>query len=198
LKNYSQKILTYELNAVDSNSNMPDDDKNESWKSMPPYGGHNLSDKSSLFYYKGACHCQSVKFEVRAPPVDAKICHCKDCQTLHGAPMQWAAIFHKTDVRITSGHDNLAFYDSATETLCHSGRERTLPCKVSCKHCRSPIADEGRRMWLAFPTLFDFGYPPKVPKSFLPSCHIFYGNAALPVNDGLPRYSGHKGKSPTM
>jgi hypothetical protein len=32
-------------------------------------------------------------YHVCADPVDAKICHCLACQKLHGAPMQWAAIF---------------------------------------------------------------------------------------------------------
>jgi hypothetical protein len=35
--------------------------------------------------------------------VDAKICHCIACQKLHGAPMQWSAIFHKHHVRFSAG-----------------------------------------------------------------------------------------------
>lgn len=31
-----------------------------------------------------------------------------------------------------------------------------LPCKVSCKTCRTPIMDEGRNMVLLFPTLVQF------------------------------------------
>ena len=46
--------------------------------------------------YRASCHCNSVQYEVCADPVDAKICHCRVCQKLHGAPMQWAAIFTNT------------------------------------------------------------------------------------------------------
>jgi hypothetical protein len=140
--------------------------------------------------YRASCYCNTVQYEVCADPVDAKICHCKTCQVLHGAPMQWAAIFNKYDVRITKGIGCLKFYNS--ERNIH---ERTLPCKVSCRLCGTPIADEGRRMWLAFPSLFDFGYPQKVPEAFLPTCHIFYGARVLDRRDDLPKWSGHKNHS---
>ena len=140
--------------------------------------------------YSARCHCGAVRYEVCADPVDAKICHCKACQVLHGAPMQWAAIFRKDDVRFTAGLDELRYYNSELD-----GRERVLPCKVSCGLCGTLIADEGRNMWLAFPSLFDFGSPPRVPEAFKPSCHIFYGMRVIEVDDGLPKWSGHKGQS---
>lgn len=140
--------------------------------------------------YHARCFCGAVRYRVLADPVDAKICHCGTCRSLHGAPMQWAAIFHKRDVRFTAGESRLRFFHSET------GRtQRILPCKVSCALCGTPIADDGRRMWLAFPTLFDFGNPPQVPAPFRPSCHIFYGQRVLDVNDGLPKWSGHKDAS---
>ncbi len=140
--------------------------------------------------HSARCHCGAVRYDVSADPLDAKICHCRDCQVLHGAPMQWAAIFDKRDVHLTAGAEHLRYYHSS------SGRhEHRLPCKVSCSRCDTLIADEGRRMWLAFPTLFDFGTPPRVPPVFLPTCHIFYGSRMLDVRDELPKWSGHKDRS---
>ena len=146
----------------------------------------------SLFVakYRARCHCGAAQYEVSADPVDAKICHCRVCQVLHGAPMQWAAIFFKHDVRFTRGMEYLRFYNSTLDR-----HERLLPCKVSCVRCDTLIADEGRNMWLAFPTLFDFGAPPQVPESFKPTCHIFYGTRVMEINDGLPKWSGHKAES---
>ena len=146
----------------------------------------------SLFVakYRARCHCGAAQYEVSADPVDAKICHCRVCQVLHGAPMQWAAIFFKHDVRFTRGMEYLRFYNSTLDR-----HERLLPCKVSCVRCDTLIADEGRNMWLAFPTLFDFGAPPQVPESFKPTCHIFYGTRVMEINDGLPKWSGHKTES---
>jgi len=122
--------------------------------------------------------------------VDAKLCHCRGCQTLHGAPFQWAVIFHKPDVRFVRGIDHLYFYNAETGLAGHS-----LPCKLSCTVCRSPIADEGRRMFLAFGPLFDFGFPPRVPSAFKPTCHIFYGARVIDMHDDLPKHLGHKGES---
>lgn len=147
-------------------------------------------DESFVVKYRARCRCEEVRYEVRADPVDAKICHCSDCQVLHGAPMQWAAIFRKRDVRFTAGVEHLRFYNSTLD--CN---ERIVPCKVTCALCGSPIADEGRNMWLAFPTLFDFGTPPQVPEAFKPTCHIFYGMRVMEIADELPKWSGHKDRS---
>jgi hypothetical protein len=167
---------------------MPGDEVRREVSLGPDYGS--LTDPGFNARYEARCHCGAVRYEVRADPVDAKICHCRNCQVLHGAPMQWAAIFHKRDVRLTAGLDQLRFYAS------DSGRpERTLPCKLSCARCGTPIADEGRRMWLAFPELFDFGRPRRVPAPFRPTCHIFYGLRAVDVDDDLPKWAGHKGES---
>ena len=104
--------------------------------------------------------------------------------------MQWAAIFHKQDVNLVAGAERLRFYNSELRSI-----GRTLPCKVRCGECGTPIADDGRTMWLAFPTLFDFGSPRVVPAAFKPTCHIFYGSRVVDVDDGLPKWSGHKGSS---
>jgi hypothetical protein len=134
----------------------------------PGYG--TLDDPDFVPRYAARCHCGAVGYEVRGDPLDAKLCHCRDCQRLHGAPMQWAAIFRKEDVRLIAG-------------------------LITCRRCGTPIADEGRNMWLAFPTLFDFGNPPRIPQSFKPSCHIFYDARVIDLNDELPRWSGHKDRS---
>jgi len=149
-----------------------------------------IGDTSFVAKYEARCHCQSVRYEVRADPVDAKICHCRECQVLHGAPMQWAAIFHKDDVRIVDGIELLRFFNSA---LNRHGRIQ--PCKVACAVCDTLIADEGRNMWLAFPTLFDFGTPPRVPDAFMPTCHIFYSMRVMDIGDTLPKWSRHKNES---
>jgi hypothetical protein len=155
--------------------------------------GHDYAsadDAAFIPKYRATCFCGQVRYEVCADPVDAKLCHCRTCQRLHGAPMQWAAIFHKHHVRITSGLDLLRFYNSEQDR-----NERILPCKVSCNQCGSPIADEGRRMWLAFPSLFDFGQGSEMPESFKPTCHLFYGQRVIDVGDDLPKWAGHKNLS---
>ena len=149
-----------------------------------------IAEGPFLAKYRASCHCGAVEYAVSADPLDAKICHCQVCQKLHGAPMQWSAIFEKHLVRILQGLAHVCFYNSESHVA-----ERILPCKVSCRICGAHIADEGRNMWLAFPTLFDFGTPPVVPPAFRPTCHIFYGNRCLDLSDDLPKWEGHKDKS---
>jgi len=160
------------------------------WKSEPPYADVPPWEEGEV-KRRASCFCGAVVFEVRADPVDSKICHCRQCQALHGAPFQWAVIFRKTDVRFSRGADELRFYNSEL-----GRRERVLPCKLSCRVCGAPIADEGRRMFLAFGPLFDFGFPARIPAAYRPSCHIFYGARVIDVRDDLPKYVGHKGSSP--
>jgi len=158
--------------------------------SGPGVSGDSTHEGESVPKYRAQCHCGAVRYEAVEDPVDAKICHCRACQALHGAPMQWAAIFHKRHVRLSEEVEHVRFYNSE-----HDRSERILPCKWSCVRCGTPMADEGRRMWLAFPTLFDFGTPPTVPDAFKPTCHIFYAMRVIDIDDGLPKWSGHKGSS---
>jgi hypothetical protein len=167
---------------------MRDDSSHDAVSLGSEYGS--LDDPRFVAKYAARCHCGAVRYEVRADPVDAKVCHCRGCQVLHGAPMQWAAIFEKRDVRLIRGVEHLRSYNSELNQ-----GEWVLPCKVSCGRCGTLIADEGRTMWLAFPTLFDFGVPARVPEAFKPTCHIFYGARVMDVDDGLPKWSGHKGQS---
>ncbi len=161
----------------------------------PAYGV--MDDSAFVPRYRAQCHCGAVCYEVCADPLDAKYCHCRDCQLLHGAPMQWAAIFHKADVRFVRGVEHLRFYNAQRQAYQPlDGRE--LPVKVSCGICGSLLADEGRRMWLAFPTLFEFPSVRDMPAVFMPSCHLFYGQRVRDVEDGLPKWAGHKGKSPLL
>jgi hypothetical protein len=53
-------------------------------------------------------------------------------------------------------------------------------------------------MFMAFGPLFDLGFPPHVPPALAPSCHIFYGARVIDVDDGRPKFLGHKGKSPLL
>jgi len=162
--------------------------QNQTWQTEPPYA---IADGTREDYaaLRGQCHCKQVEWGFRTrKPLDAKYCHCTNCQKLHGAPFQWAAIFHKNDVLFYNGTRHLSFYNSENNT-----REHDLPCKVSCTLCGAPIMDEGRNMCLVFPTLIsEVKTDREAFNDFQPSCHIFYGSRVVDVNDGRPKWSGHK------
>jgi len=161
------------------------DKSDDEWKTLAPYKIHDAKSDTFKALYEASCHCGRVKYQLsRKKPLDAKFCHCRTCQTLHGAPFQWAAIFHKEDISFIHGHDDLVWYESGDKIL-----EHRLPCKISCAYCRTPIMDEGRNMCLLFPTLIDFKSREE-KRLFDPTCHIFYGSRVVDILDGKPKWSG--------
>ncbi|KAI1446922.1 Mss4-like protein [Annulohypoxylon stygium] len=164
----------------------------EDWKSQPPY---RTTPGNSHFpqTWTAHCHCGRIKYWLsRSAPLTSKFCHCIDCQSLHGAPFQWAAIFEKSDLHFERGVEGLAFYHSPDKSTEHK-----LPCKVSCAFCHSPIMDEGRRMVLMFPGIVEFGDAER-KKLFDPQCHIFYSQRVVDIHDGKPKWSKLDGSSELM
>ncbi|OJJ44007.1 hypothetical protein ASPZODRAFT_122141 [Penicilliopsis zonata CBS 506.65] len=164
-----------------------DTGEEESWKHRPPYRIQSLEEFGPV-KWKGTCKCGQIAYYLnRDKPLKAKFCHCRGCQVMHGAPFQWAAIFHKADMFFAKGASGLSFYSSA-----HQTREYETPTKVYCSFCHSPIMDEGRNVCLIFPELIDFGEDKLLHtmKTFYPSCHIFYSERCLEIMDGVEKWSG--------
>lgn len=179
----AEQASTYHTNGDNGDEGNTEGGLNE-WKHRAPYKVHD-NDPNFHARYEASCHCGKVQYQLsREKPLDSKYCHCTTCQKLHGAPFQWAAIFHKEDINFTQGHHDLGWYESSEKTTVHK-----LPCKVSCAYCRTPIMDEGRNMILLFPTLINFKSP-EDRKNFDPSCHMFYTRRVLDINDGKPKWSG--------
>lgn len=86
----------------------------------------------------------------------------------------------------------LRFYNLEHDAAFEDGEKRILPCKVQCKHCGTWVADEGRNMFMAFPTLFCFNKGPGgrllVPPSFQPSARIFCSTRVLDSIDNIPGF----------
>ncbi|KAK7736540.1 hypothetical protein SLS53_006971 [Cytospora paraplurivora] len=170
-----------------STTHRPEDE----WKHRAPYRVH---DPQSGFdvKWRGGCHCGRVKYELsRDRPLSSKYCHCTTCQRLHGAPFQWAAIFHKEDINFTHGHHDLGWYDPSEKSQTHH-----LPCKVQCGFCRTPIMDEGRNMILLFPTLIEGINEPKARKAFEAKAHMFYNQRVVDFKvDGATKFEGLEDQS---
>jgi len=175
------------------------------WRNLPPYhydfsdaAASSLTCTQNPTIYSASCYCGRVKYQVRDNPVSAKLCHCRGCQQLHGAPFEWVAIFSKDKVRFEpSSLDHLYFYNSEVDQGWESttAQHRELPVKVSCSHCRSPMADEGRNMWLAYSTQFGFTVERGIPESFRHSCHLFYKQRCVDLDDDKTKWEGHRNQS---
>ncbi|KAK4653389.1 hypothetical protein QC762_507250 [Podospora pseudocomata] len=160
------------------------DREEDQWKFRAPYKIHDKGENFDV-KWKGKCHCGAVQYELsREKPLASKYCHCTTCQRMHGAPFQWAAIFHKEDINFTNGHHDLGWYDPTAKSTTHH-----LPCKVQCAYCRTPIMDEGRNMILLFPTLIEGINTKKGREAFAAQCHMFYPQRVVDIKDGLPKFS---------
>lgn len=163
--------------------------ESEEWKRRPPYLIQSPEEFGPV-KWQAKCQCGQVTYKIsREKPLKAKYCHCRGCQVMHGAPFQWAAIFHKSDLTFDRGAHGLSFYSSA-----HSTREYEVPTKVSCSFCRTPIMDEGRNVCLIFPEAIVAGDSDKERQgwreAFAPDCHIFYDKRCIEILDGKTKWSG--------
>ncbi|KAF6840738.1 hypothetical protein CMUS01_03835 [Colletotrichum musicola] len=175
---------------------MSSNSRDEAWKTEPPYLPPDEAQPEGKPFEKvlrGTCHCGQVSYWLRRDsPLASKFCHCRDCQAMHGAAFQWAAIVHKHDIAFSKGVDGLQFYKPSEKLDAHD-----LPCKVSCGYCGSRIMDEGRNMVLLFPGLLDFDEEEK-RKKFNVQMHIFYSQRVVDFPDGRPKWSGLDEKSDLM
>jgi len=172
----------------DSKSGSMQDSSKDSSRDRPPY------TKAPDFKakYSASCFCGATQWEFSQDPLDAMYCHCETCQTLHGTPYQWAAVCPKDSVHFTKGGKELLFYHSSTKEMTYK-----LPCKLSCKECHAPVADEGRNMMLMLPPYIHFKRDEQgrkqVTEGFQAKHHMFYGKRVADMNDGLEKFLGRKG-----
>jgi hypothetical protein len=90
----------------------------------------------------------------------------------------------------------LRFYNPQTDTAFENGSDRSLPCKVQCKHCGTWVAHEEEHALRTYPTLFHFGSSgnqdanPSIPRCFEPTAHTFREAKALnyTLNAPIPHF----------
>jgi hypothetical protein len=74
-----------------------------------------------------------------------------------------------------NGNRRAQLIKQAGDALLRASVTPRLMNRVSFALCGTLIADEGRNIWLAFPSLINLGDVSKVLTTFKPACHIFYG-----------------------
>lgn len=122
--------------------------------------------------YEGACFCGAVEFEATGAPALQGYCHCVDCRTWLGAPVNAYTLWAPEAVKVTKGAENLGAYAKT---------ERSL--RKFCRTCGGAVMSEHASMGLA--DVFAVLMP-----SFRhePTMHVHYGSKTLSVRDGLPKF----------
>ncbi|KAF8472174.1 hypothetical protein JB92DRAFT_2771388, partial [Gautieria morchelliformis] len=159
-----------------------------------------------------------VQFSISSDPLDVKICHCDTCKRLHGAPMQLAVRISKLSPNMK--YDVLiciyAFSSPSLPNPHMTSHATPCPRKIYCAGCGCPLADEGKNMFIAYPSSMhrhkglgalgpgqEGANGPqqgtgKLPPAFNVRKHIFYGKRAFEMWDGIEKWQGLDGKSSRM
>jgi hypothetical protein len=122
--------------------------------------------------YKGQCFCGEVAFEVTGEPAIVGYCHCDDCQSWMGAPINAFSLWPIDSVRVTKGEANLGAYSKTENSI-----------RKFCKTCGGAVMTEHPTLGLidVFTVLMpDF--------DGRPTLHVHYGHKKLSIKDGLPKF----------
>ncbi len=122
--------------------------------------------------HSGACFCGAVQIEVTGEPNLMGYCHCTDCASWAGAPVNAFSLWAPEAVKITAGADKLNSF--AKTEASH---------RKFCRDCGGHVMSEHPGMGMT-----DV-YLNVVPsKEHVGTMHVFYGERTLSVKDGLPNY----------
>lgn len=127
----------------------------------------------------GGCLCGAIRFECRAEPVSAVICHCRTCQKFHAAPYAACALMPQDTIAVVVGKP--LRYDAVGDNGAVVFREFCGRCGTQL-FSGSAAFPQSRTVKIA--ALDD-------PGAISPVAHV-YTESRIPwacIDDGLPRFS---------
>ena len=129
--------------------------------------------------YQGACHCGRVRFALAGAPMMAACCHCSICRRWTGAAFSMVG-FWKPESCDLGG--DVALLERATSAWL---------TRFRCADCGTPIYNAVRSERL---TCNNFMLPllGALDEWTRPTCHIYYADRILEVEDGLPKHDRFK------
>ena len=121
---------------------------------------------------QGACFCGAVEFEITGEAQVMGYCHCTDCASWAGAPVNAFSLYPADNVAVTKGADNIGTFAKTENSQ-----------RKFCKTCGGHVFTDHPGMGM-----FDV-YLNTVPSvAHAPAMHIFYGEKTVSIKDGLPKY----------
>lgn len=134
--------------------------------------------------HAGTCFCGAVAIEVAGEPLEAGYCHCSSCRLHSGAPLVAFTLWKSECVTVVRGTEFLGRF--AKTDMSH--RRFCMRCggKVMTEHPGMGCTDVPAAVLAAL--------------EFVPTVHLNYAEAVLPIRDGLtklndfPAHAGGSGK----
>jgi len=130
--------------------------------------------------YAGGCRCGAVRYSCNSEPLDARICHCRDCQYASGSAFSAIAYFPKALVSISGETRGYSVKGSAGLTV-----DRHF-----CPQCGTPVFSQLLELpdllFIKLGTLDD-------PNAITPTGHMWCDSMLswLKLDDGLERLPGN-------
>jgi hypothetical protein len=121
--------------------------------------------------YEGSCFCGAVQFTATGAPEAMGYCHCTSCRTWSAGPVNGFSLWKPEALKVTKGADQIGTFNKTPVSF-----------RKWCKAC-------GGHLFTDHPTfgLVDI-YTAVIPSlRFEPGLHVHYGEAVLPIRDGLPK-----------
>jgi hypothetical protein len=119
----------------------------------------------------GTCFCGAVGIEAMGVPLEMGYCHCDSCRSYSGAPVGAFMLWLSENVKVTKGAELLGRFNKTGM----SDRHFCTRCggHVMTRHPSLGLTDVRAA---ALPSI-----------TFRPVVHLNYGEAVLPMRDGLPK-----------
>jgi hypothetical protein len=122
--------------------------------------------------YKAGCICGAVELEITGDPAVQAYCHCESCRRWFGAPINAAALWPTSNVRIVKGADNLGLY-----------KRTEASHRQFCRSCGAPVLVGHPGMGM-----IDVPSGSVAGLSYRPTVHVNYGEKVMSIRDRLPKF----------
>jgi hypothetical protein len=124
--------------------------------------------------HKGECFCGAVQVEASGKPEVMGYCHCRSCRSWSGGPVNAFSLWKPDAIRITAGAEHVGTFAGTANSQ-----------RKYCTRC-------GGHLMVSHPAwgLVDMFTATLPTLKFAPGVHVNYGEAVLPMRDGLPKLRG--------
>ncbi|RLA47776.1 MAG: GFA family protein [Gammaproteobacteria bacterium] len=122
--------------------------------------------------HTGSCFCGAVMIEVTGEPEVMGYCHCADCSSWAGAPINAFSVWSPDAVKITAGEDKLGSF--AKTKASH---------RKFCTQCGGHVMSEHPEMGVIDVYL---NIVPGIAHKG--AFHVYYSEKTMAVPDGLPKF----------
>jgi hypothetical protein len=129
--------------------------------------------------YQGGCLCGRVGFALAGPPMMSAFCHCSICRRWTGAAFSMIGFWKPEACELTAGAPLLERATSAWLT------------RFRCPDCGTPIYNAVRSERLTSNN-FMLALLGGLDADTHPTCHIYYADRILDLDDGLPKHDRFK------